>query len=212
VEVSVALVAGALLLLATTSSALAHSPSTDNERQIAANKTATAATHATFEAQNAGAIARRGAAEPTSTPGPTWTATPTGTPVPAPPAPTDTPTDEPSATPVPCAMQFSWQLVVDDQGDPITQLDDSGQVLGLWQDDQGEQTWAPTTLFCVDSADSPTPGLTSSDTPLPTDPPTPRPTTAPVPPAPAPAARHHRPPLDQLQRPRWSSRWWRRSW
>jgi hypothetical protein len=58
--------AAAVLLLASTPVAWAQSNDA-NERQIAANKTATAAAHATFEAQNAGAIARHGAAEPTQT-------------------------------------------------------------------------------------------------------------------------------------------------
>jgi hypothetical protein len=135
-----------------------------NERQIAANRTATAAARATFEAQNAGAIARHGAAEPTQTPGPTWTPTPTSTPVPLP-APTDVPpTDLPAPTDVPCAMQYSWTLLLDDQGDAITQLDDSGQVVGLWQDADGDQMWAPSTYFCPDSADTPTPIIEPTDT------------------------------------------------
>jgi hypothetical protein len=154
-------------VLATPAAAWAQSNDA-NERQIAANKTATAAAHATFEAQNAGAITRHGAAEPTQTPWPTRTPTPTSTPVPLP-APTDVPaTDPPTATPVPCAMQYGWTLLLDDQGDAITQLDDDGQVVGLWQDADGDQMWAPTSYFCPDSADTPTPTPEATDTPTPT--------------------------------------------
>jgi hypothetical protein len=135
-----------------------------NVAVILANRTATAAARATFEAQNAGAIARHGAAEPTQTPGPTWTPTATLTRVP-PTSASATPTDPPDTpTPAPCADQFSWQLQLDGQGNAITQLDESGQVLGLWQDADGDQMWAPSTYFCPDSADTPTPTDEPTDT------------------------------------------------
>src|SRR6185437_1699068 len=65
---------------------------------------------------------------------------------------------------------------------PITQQDDD-QVDGLWQNADGDQMWAPTSYFCPDSADTPTP------TDEPTDTPTSTPTVIPSEvPTPAPAA------------------------
>ena len=123
--------------------------------------TATAATHATFEAENAAAIARHGAAEPTQTPLVTHTATSTR-PSAAPPTPTSTsapPTATLTGTAEPCAGQFSWQpIVVDDQGDIEAEYDEgSGKWDVLWQADDGSQMWAPLDYFCPDSADTPTP-------------------------------------------------------
>jgi type VI secretion system secreted protein VgrG len=175
------------MLVASAPSVTAWSQSNgaENERQIAAQRTAVVVRHATFEAVNAAAIARHGAAELPQTPGATYTPEPTSTPVPAPAAtPTSTrPPDEP--TPQPCAMQYSWQLLLDDQGNPITRLD--GEVVeGLWEDSGGEQMWAPSTYFCSDSADTPTP--TDESTPTATSRPThiaDQPSTVAVEPAPA---------------------------
>jgi hypothetical protein len=95
-------------------------------------------------------------------------------------------------------MQYSWTLLLDDQGDSITQLDDSGQVVGLWQNADGDQMWAPSTYFCDGTADTPTPTLEASDTPPATATATPTAVVVVVretaPPAPAPPAARPAPP------------------
>ncbi len=99
--------------------------------------------------------------------------------------PTD-PIDTPTA--LPCAMQYSWTLLLDEEGNPITQQN-SDEVDGLWQDADGDQMWAPSTYFCPASADTPTPTLEATDTETPTSTPVVvlvRETARPAPPAPAP--------------------------
>jgi hypothetical protein len=163
-----------------------------NATAIAASRTATAAAKATFDTENTAAIARHGAVEPTSTPSPTYTPTRSPTPPPLSTSTAVPPTATPAPTAEPCAEQYSWQLLVDDQGNPITQQN-GDEVEGLWQDDQGDQMWAPTTLFCPDSASTPTPADILADTPTATSSVASTPAftpaaVAPPPPPPAPVA------------------------